>query len=291
MDCKRFRKYIGAFADGELDVKQNLDALEHLNMCPDCAARVSEVNSVRESLQRTYGHIEAPPHLREKVEAMVRDDQRTHTRLSSRTRQVIRLFVPLGAVASVLLVVAVWRPWTPKRAPILMASDLSAQLVADARVQHDRCVWHRGANHHDPALPRDAKAIKAVLSRDLKLAVAVPELQNIGYELVGVDRCGIGQRKGSHALYHSGAPNGELSFFTVERTALLASDRVAAPPAVERIAGSHDDLSIVGWNDGPQTYVVCAEVPEHVLAEIVGAIRVQLTQKDRASRTTLAMLK
>lgn len=291
MDCKRFRKYIGAFADGELDVEHNLDALEHLNMCPICTARVTEVATLRESLQRVYGNIAAPSHLKEKIVAMVRDDRITQTQGSARARRVIRLFVPLAAVASLLLVVAVWRPWTGARAPVLSAANLPAQLVANVRSQHRTCVWQRGPNHHDAARPRDPKLITTMLARDLGMVVAVPELGVRGYELVTVDRCRVGRRKASHAIYRSGVPNGELSFFTVERTASLASDRVATTPDRELVAADHAPLSVVGWHDGPQTYLACAEVPEHVLFDIVNSIRVQLSQAKRTSQIALAMIK
>ena len=54
MNCQSFRKYIGAFADGELEVSQNLEALEHLNMCPSCAARVTNINELKEAINRAY---------------------------------------------------------------------------------------------------------------------------------------------------------------------------------------------------------------------------------------------
>lgn len=291
MDCKRFRKYIGAFADGELDVEQNLNALEHLNMCPACTARVSEVNAIRESLQRGYGQIEAPPQLRAKIEAIARDDHGTQDAGKGRPRQTIRIFVRLAAVASLLLVLAVWRPWTTRPTSILLAPDLSAQLVTDARTQHRDCVWYRGANHQSDTLPRDPESIVSVLRQEFGIRVAVPDLGTQGYELVGVDRCGIGQRKGSHALYRSGEPNGELSFFTIERKAMLASDRFAVSKANERIPADNDRLSIVAWHDGPQTYVACAEVPESELADIARSIRIQLARAKTTPRTALAMIK
>ena len=63
MNCTSFRKYVGAFADGELDTKLNLDALEHLNMCPDCARRVSHVQELKAALKRVLPVEGAPADL------------------------------------------------------------------------------------------------------------------------------------------------------------------------------------------------------------------------------------
>ena len=60
MDCLGFRKYVGAFADGELDVDRNLDVLEHLNMCPKCAAQVQEIHNLKSVLCRQHESVSAP---------------------------------------------------------------------------------------------------------------------------------------------------------------------------------------------------------------------------------------
>ncbi len=291
MDCKRFRKYIGAFSDGELDVEHNLDALEHLNMCPTCAARVAEVSTLRDSLRRAYGNMKAPPRLKAKIGAMIREDDRVKAMRPGRTRQILRLFVPLAAVASVLLVVGLWRPWATAPSPLLRVGDLPAQLVADARHQHRTCVRQRGVNHFDPTLPRDPSSIATVLGRDLGMKVAVPDLSHAGYRLIGADRCGVGRRKGSHALYHSGRPNGELSLFTVGRTAKLASDRLGAVVEGNMVTAADDRLAVVAWHDGPQTYLACAEVPDDVLCDLVAAFRSNLAEARQVSRAVLALLK
>ena len=47
MTCKTFRKYLYAFADGELETRENLEALEHLNMCPSCCRKVAVQQALR----------------------------------------------------------------------------------------------------------------------------------------------------------------------------------------------------------------------------------------------------
>ena len=67
MNCTQFRKYAGAFADGELDIQINLEALEHLNMCPACTQRVDEIASLRPALERPHSNPRAPRELRDRI--------------------------------------------------------------------------------------------------------------------------------------------------------------------------------------------------------------------------------
>ena len=292
MDCKRFRKYVGAFADGELDVEHNLDALEHLNMCPNCATRVAEVSTLKESLQRTCEDVKASQHLRMKIETMIHEGERGTPTHVGRPRQILRVFVPLAAVASLLLVVGLWRLSPEPLSPLLEAADLPASLVADARHQHRACIRERGENHYDPALPRAANAIATILARDLGMRVAVPQLDHAGYKLIGVDRCGVGRWRGSHALYRSvGRPNGELSLFTISSEAALASAQVGVDGEHIKITAADLRLAVVAWNDGSQTYMACAEVPSDALRHLVATFRSELAAAQMAPPAVLAAIK
>ena len=288
MDCKQFKKYIGAFADGELGVEQNLAALDHLNMCPTCAARVTEVTTLKKTLKRAYGGATAPRYLVEKIVGSnpVGDEVST-PKPTRQTKPLVRVFAPLAVAASLLLVVGLWQPWKISPSPILTA--LPAQLVADVREQHRMCVQNRGANHFAPDLPREPRAIVAALRRDLNLTVAVPELSDKGFTLIGVDRCGLPGRPGAHALYRSTEHNGELSLFTIARGATLASDYVGSAADRGMIVSSDQSLLVVAWHHRRQTYLACAEMSEGTLRDLAEGIRTGLAMAEPVSRAVLAL--
>ena len=52
MNCKSARKFLYAFADGQLDVTDNCEVLDHLKMCPGCGAVVAEHQSMRTVLTK-----------------------------------------------------------------------------------------------------------------------------------------------------------------------------------------------------------------------------------------------
>lgn len=288
MDCKQFKKYIGAFADGELGVEQNLDALDHLNMCPICAARVTKVTALKETLMQAYGDVKAPQHLVERITGTYRVGDGESTRKATRkTKPLVRVFAPLAAAASLLLVVGLWQPWITSPSPILKV--LPAQLVADVREQHRMCVQERGTNHFAPDLPRDPQALLAALQRDLHLAVAVPDLSGKGFTLIGVDRCGVAGRPGAHALYRSTEQEGELSLFTIARVATLVSDHVGRPADRGMIVSCDQSVLVVAWHHGRQTYLACAELSEGALRDLAEGIRTGLAVAEPVSRAVLAL--
>ena len=278
MDCKQFYKYAGAFADGELDVQLNVEALEHLRMCPRCAGRVAEVTNLKAALKRSVVHESAPPHLRQRVMAALDDEVGVQGRKQGGPALApwrSRLVVVTGVAASLVLASVAWRMFDHREQPTDSLTVVSGRVVADVREQHRLCVSRRGLNHHDPRLPRDLKEIASRLSAELGLAVKSPDLSRYGFELVGADRCGIRGQRGAHVLYRRTLrPPVMLSVFTLPR---LANYQPGDGDGTEEDATYYvtggDLPRLVAWHDGAQTYTVCAELPEADLLALAGDIR------------------
>jgi len=280
MDCKGFQKYVGAFADGELEVQQNLEALEHLNMCPACAARVNAVTSLKAVLKRAYEPIHAPEHVRERVRQALAAETGQPGEASGRPLRMrfrplpTRLAVPLGMAAGLLLVVGAWQLWSRNqqlRTDVLTV--VPGHVVADVRAQHRYCIGHRAGDHYDGSLSRDLPVIAERLSAQLDMKVIAPDLAGLGFELVGADSCGIKGRPGAHVMYRSQATAKLLSVFSMAR--LPGFDAHAEGGRGGRgffVSRDKDQVNVVAWNDGPQTYVLCADLPEPVLLEIGGRV-------------------
>ncbi len=298
MDCTRFRKYVGAFADGELDVQQNLDALEHLNMCPACAARATELGALKGAMKRVFASTQTPQQLTDRILAVMENDgvpqpvaRFRHS--DGRAKLPWRLTIPLGIAASLLVVLGIWR-----LSPIGIGADepahatLTARFVADTRQQHLLCTRNGHFDHHAESLPRDLKKIANIMGRDLGLRVAVPDLSTYGFELAGANWCGIRGRCGAHILYRSSAPPvTALSLFTVGRQAPFTSGREPGRAEGDVFVASDDSLRIIAWHDGRQAYVACADLPESALLDLTGAIRTSVAWRQSDTRAVLASIR
>ena len=276
MNCMRFQKYAAAFADGELDVVQNLEALEHVNMCPRCATRVSGIQRLKSVLQRIWPAHTAPVVLKDRVVSAITatvvepvasesshapDPQARGS--ADRPKPVraavgrFRLYVPLAAAAALFLVVALWQfqsidDW--KRG----TSTPLARAVADVGEQHMQCVSHYGLKHHDKSLGRDLATVAEVLGQRLDMPVLVPDLWAHGFEFVGADKCGIRGRTGAHVFYHSPTRGLMVSLFTVNRIAALETCNTRRLQGRDFFVASGEDVCVVGWHTNRYSYVGCA---------------------------------
>ncbi|MFQ5493805.1 MAG: anti-sigma factor family protein [Phycisphaerae bacterium] len=273
----RFRKLVGAFADGELEVHDNLDILEHLNMCPGCAARVAEVEGLKNSLRRCFSGVKAPARLHARVQELCGETvaaRAAGSRFDPRrlARRWSHWAVPLGMAAALGLVVTLRSQILSGPPEAGTITVVTGRVVADVRGQHAACVHGRGLRHHEAGLPRRVPDLGRILGRDLHLAVLAPDLSARGFNLVGADRCGIRGRRGAHVLYASAATGTMLSVFTVDRLAGLGP---VAGSSKEKGGYfiSDEGTSVVAWDDGPQTYVLCGDFPTAELTSLANAVR------------------
>ncbi len=270
MNCLDFRKYGGAFADGELTTERNLDALEHLKMCPDCVRRVDGIHALKRALTRLGAGEKAPAALAARIVADL-NSPAAKTGLYPSSRWFRIGLVPMGLAAGFILAFWVSRPWSGPQIQPGQTTLLKA-LAVDARDQHRRCEV-MGPEHHDPALPRELNSVVKPLSEQLRLRVIAPDLSAAGYRFVGADRCGIRGRPGAHLLYQSVARGLFLSVFTVPRLDDLQMNRFSGEDGHWYFAASDEELTVVAWSDGPQSYVWCAREAESDLLAFADQFR------------------
>lgn len=292
MDCKGFRKYIGAFADGELEVEQNLEALEHLNMCPACASRVSAVSSLKAALRRVYGGVRTPRHMRERVlQALEVEAGQAGPGAMTPVVPDVRLWVgriaaPLGMAAALLAAFVAWQLWPRQGLRTDVRLVVPGRVAADVREQHRYCIGHRGRDHFDPSLSRDLPVVAERLSAQLNLKVVAPDLFGLGLEFTGADSCGVKGRPGAHVIYRSIATGKLLSVFTVERWADIGAGGGGGSGELGYFVSSDNDaLCVVAWHDGPQTYILCSDLPEQVLLDLGGRLSGATASRLGASAT------
>lgn len=264
MTCLEFRKWMRAFADGELDTEHNLDALEHLRMCPPCAARVDNARAVRRALFRQGRTIVAPPDLGDAILARL-DESNSGSAHAASSRWVPLPWRPwtLVAVAAVLALAALGskQSWWPGGLVEADATLLPSQQVADIRNLHQRCCL-QPETHHNPGLPLHPTQAALELARDLRLDVIMPDLSLFGFDFVGANRCELRGHGAAHALYRSKVTGDYLSVFTVDRE---ADCRPAEHYQVQGRTYYVCDLNsagrecVVAWCGGDQTYIWCGQ--------------------------------
>lgn len=319
MNCTRFQKYAGAFADGELSVELNIEALEHVNMCPACARRVADVQELKLALREIWATQTVPADLAAKVRRRVERESPAPTaapitaptatpiatqpfqdaatdvpaRRGRRTWKISRasmIAVPLATAAVLLLAALQWRPFFPVPEPAPGVKTVYPLAVADVCSQHQRCSFRRGMEHHDKSLSRELPTIAQRLTDRLEMPVLVPDLSDRRFKFVGADRCGIRGRPGAHVLYTSMDRNEWLSLFTVRQIAELAPNRVDRLRDRAYFCSSDGRYSVVSWRESGCSYIACmgGESAQEILLDVFDSVRTASGRPLDVDETVLA---
>ena len=270
MNCSNFKRYLGAFADGELETDSNAEALEHLNSCEACAGKVAQIRKLKEALARGFDQQQIPQGLADRVRAGIR---READQPAGGVGRLHKWVVPLGMAAAIVFV---WQASLWFDAPGLetggLGSDVEARFVSDARTRHRDCT-RLGVEHHRPGLALNPETLRRVFSKELGLRVLAPDLSSFGYRLQSADTCGMGKSPGAHVVYEHETGGDIISVFTLERRegfmpteGLVIGGR---PCFVSRGPGP----TLVAWHHGQATYVLCSTAGFQVLRAMVESIR------------------
>ncbi|GIK16667.1 MAG: hypothetical protein BroJett003_16310 [Planctomycetota bacterium] len=259
MTCREFNKFIGAFADGELDTVRNLEALDHLKMCEGCTRRVDQMQALRGALGRQGRAVTAPEALTARVTTLIREPAANPRPVRLRTLLSAR---PVGIAAGMLLAVLAWTWWTASGDDdTTEATILPGRQVAAVRTVHESCVAG-GRIHHDPTLPTDAAGAGHVLGERLNMRVLAPDLTRYGFQFVGAGACDLRGRTAAHLVYQAQATGDYLSIFTVDRSVELSPrDSFVVGGRTYHVEPRDPQLRlcVVSWDRDGQTYVWCAK--------------------------------
>ncbi|MEX2214024.1 MAG: hypothetical protein WD768_07850 [Phycisphaeraceae bacterium] len=216
MDDKEVRKYLEAFADGELDVEQNLRVLEHMSMNPQATRRAMHQQQLRQAVERAMKECSpaAPSDLRAKIEAIASqandDDAVTLKQMRAAKHDrgilaVLRRWTPAIAAAVILVVTAsIWFQMRQDAAqPGLPVYQVDARTAGRIDRRHETCAaaLDRLSKAHDfgkevGILPEKVKEFLA-----MNEGVPVLDLSSIGYEYAGAGQCGAAGGKSVHVVY------------------------------------------------------------------------------------------
>lgn len=269
MNCTNFERYLGAFADGELETDRNVEALEHLNSCEACAGKVAQIRKLKEALARGFNQQEIPEGLADDVRVGI---WREADKPPGGVGRIHRWVVPLGMAAAIVFVwqASLWfdgggETGGPGR-------DVEARFVSNARTRHRDCT-RLGAAHHRTGLALDAESLRRAFGEELGLPVLAPDLSSFGYRLQSADTCGMGKSPGAHIVYEHETGIDILSVFTLERRNGFRPTEgfvISGRPCFVR---GGPGPTLVAWHDGEATYVLCSTAGIEVLRAMGESIR------------------
>ncbi len=291
MNCQDVRKFLFAFADGQLSVQANCEVLDHLKMCPQCSAIVHEHQSVRQALRHSAERAVMPLGLESRVRKAIASghliEAKAPLRLFSRVR------VPAVAAAIVLLFLGGWH-FLNLNGSIMShmgigtdapSAEDTARLVV---MQHNKCVelCNRQA-HQDKQLPRDRTLLARAIGEHFggQLAAIAPDLTKYGYEFDSANYCCINKRDncvGAHVMYVNFSNGTRLSVFSLPRSPQFGQNESDGTlgqyrPFMQTELNCNSNTSVIAWNEGVSTYICCGDLgSEEKLLSLVQDVQVAI---------------
>ena len=291
MNCRDVAKFLYAFADGELETRDNLHVLEHINMCPECCGKVSIQQQLKGAIAVAFRDEVAPVSLHDRITATIAAEEGT----SGASSRIIRLWRPLAAAAVIVLAaVGLWNSQDRSSGPVATplanvqftdTSPVARKLATNVYDMHLKCAL-AGKGHQDDKLTADGlvaakelcKALNYPMLRCGKLD-ANPDTTFVSASFCGVADCEGAMHKGGHLIYRftAGPMEGRaISMMSVEHLGEIETletvqvgDRdycIIEPSLSNRQSG---EATVVVFDCPEASHIVCLEASPKDTMEFV----------------------
>lgn len=301
MKCTDARKFLYAFADGQLSVRANCELLDHLKMCSSCSRVVDEHQALRSAIGRSVASAPVPSGLRASVTAALSSEQDSAASvIAASGRRVFSwkssFLRPRAIATAAVLALAITGTWLIRPSGPA-AVDGGAARAVDGRVtaaqMSELHLSHAalGRGHQGAELPATLGEAAGAITRRLggKAEVSPPNLSSFGFDFESANLCRIhdGERGvGGHIVYASRSGGEKISFFVAPKFAGLDQPSDPGSP-IERpfmeyelaSAGSRN-IALLAWHQEDMTVVCCGDVNVDDLKLWVGAIRTAMADFD-----------
>lgn len=242
MNCKDIDQFQHAFVDGELDPASMHAVALHLASCPDCAARIDQLESLRREIKAQTTRFALPPGLFDKI---------------------------AGAdIAEPPVVVAMPRRWLPLKwggagASLAMAACLAFLMITRPNeqflIQQELISSHirsLQANHLTDVISTDQHTVQPWFNGRLDIAPPVIDLVASGFALVGGRLDYVDQHTVAVLIYHHNAHVINLFIWPAQRAGLGTS-----------AASVQQGYNIQHWNAGDLQFWAVSDVNPVKLVE------------------------
>lgn len=279
MNSQEARKFLPAFADGELDVEQNLRVLEQMAMDPTNTKRVMHQQQLRRACARVMDdpELRCPEALREQIAALAEDtpqhgpadagaDSRSADETNSGGGGVLatigRWAAPLGVAAALLIAGLVFLQTTDPTDRGYTADGLiSASLAQSFGERHVQCALGEQPPYQSELFPAELDGLDQALVQHVgqDLEGAALDLTSLGYDYEIAGFCPIPGGQSVHVIYQN--PEGKaLSLWIKPYDAQPTLD-----PGVPYVPPhAHGGRPMMVWREGDMVFFLVGDVMEDV---------------------------
>ncbi len=258
MKCSEARKFLSAFVDDELDVRTNVELIEHVEMCDTCMERIERLRGVKGAVEAHIAGVSAPEGLKNRILQGLREADGRRKRVETAIKAVAhsRWFGASAAAASILVV----------------AGFVYLFLLSPRAAFNNKAVLAHVAVLHDEVpsfyFTGDVERARRLALFRMENKPEVPLLDADRFELVGAGPAEIAFKDVGHFVFRYRAVT--LSMFVFQGLSLdevrgRLRESALGPVRLEK----RGNLTLLAWRRGASTYILVGELPEEQLLAIV----------------------
>jgi anti-sigma factor RsiW len=243
-ECNLEPLKLAAYLDGELPEAQAAEVRAHIATCPACAAEIAEAVALKRSLVAAKGHFSPRAELRARIRKAIA--------AKKKVKRSQWFWLPVGAVAAMLLIFAVWVHTTQRPDAMSEVADLHVSMLSSV-------------NPVD-VVSTDRHTVKPWFAGKIPFAFNVPEFAGSDFVLLGGKVAYFDQQPGAQLL---------VSKQQHKLTVLIFQE---SPEMTHAFAGAKETESRNGfqmetWNSGGLRFVVTGDTEAAAVDKLAGMLR------------------
>lgn len=244
--CSQDRNSLAAYLDGELAVDQEQSLQQHLRSCPDCAAEVAAMVSLRRAMKPAASRFTPSAEFRRKVQAQIAPQRGLR----------LRWVWPAAAVAlAAMVLVVVWSGQSTLR-------NQTFREVADLHVSD-----LASANPYD-VVSSDRHTVKPWFQGRIPFAFNLPEFAGSEYTLLGGRLVYLHQQPAAQVVV--GAGRHKISIVIAQENSSLGTGLPFSQGVAVR-----DSFNVETWKKNGLRFYVIGDAEKgviHRLAQVLQSV-------------------
>jgi anti-sigma factor RsiW len=242
--CSHDRNAVAAYLDGELAAEQERSLQEHLRSCPDCAAEIAAMVSLRRAMKLAASRFTPSAEFRRKVQSQIAPKE------SFRPRWIW----PAAAVALAAMVLAM--VWIGQRA----VRNQTFREVADLHVSD-----MASANPYD-VVSSDRHTVKPWFQGRIPFAFNLPEFAGTEYTLLGGRLVYLHQQPTAQVVI--GAGRHKISVLITQENSSLGSGSPFSGGVAVR-----DSFNVETWEKNGLRFYVIGDADQGAVHRLAQALQ------------------
>ncbi|HEY2469335.1 MAG TPA: zf-HC2 domain-containing protein [Terracidiphilus sp.] len=244
MSCDQDRGKLAAYLDGELAANESKTLQQHLRACPDCAAEIAAMVSLRRAMKPAASRFTASAQFRQKVREQVSPSKRIR----------MQWMWPLAAAALAVMVVAlVWSRQSSLRGDTF-------REVADLHISD-----LASANPYD-VVSSDRHTVKPWFQGRIPFAFNLPEFGGSDLTLLGGRMVYVHQQPAAQVVV--GARQHKISVLILQETSALGAALSLSGGVAVR-----DSFNVETWEQHGLRFFVIGDADKAAIQQLAQSLR------------------